>query len=227
MIEQFLVLLAASLLGAQLIISLVLVKGDICPGQRGRIHKTLPVLCFLWLAVCWQYPYALNIPIILGYFFSQVQTRKTKEQGPLWIFHLTNLFSFAIWMFQVFSNDVIASKLVSLVGLFLLGGILGHCFLTQAKTRLQAFHRLLPIAGVISAILLSLVVLYEMNSIPFQANDKLVVNQFLASFLLLIVGVLTWCLHLLTSRKISLIQLLIACCILNLAVLLNLDNLAY
>ena len=227
MIEQFLVLLVASVLGAQLIISLVLVKGDICPGQRGRIHKTMPTLCILWLAICWQYPYALVIPIFLGYFFSQVQTKKTREQGPLWIFHLINLFSFLIFIFQLFNGAVVVNKLVLFVSLFLLGGILGHCFLTQAKTRLQAFHRLLPIAGVISAIVFSLVVLFEMNSIFPQLDNDDVLNQFLASFLLLIIGTLVWCLHLLTSRKVDLVQLVIAALTLNASVLLNLDNLTY
>lgn len=227
MIEQFLVLLTASLLGAQMIISLVLVKGDICPGQRGRLHKTLPALCILWLAICWLYPYALMIPIFLGYFFSQVQTKKTREQGPLWLFHLANFCSFLILMFQAFGSGIVVSKLVLFVSLFLLGGILGHCFLTQAKTRLQAFHRLLPIAGVISAIVFSLVILFEMNSIAFELDDETVVKQFLVSFLLLIAGVLVWCLHLLTSRKVSLAQLFVTGVMLNLAVLLNLDNLIY
>ena len=42
MIQQLLVTFPPMLFGAQALLTLLLIKGDICPGQRGRLHKMLP-----------------------------------------------------------------------------------------------------------------------------------------------------------------------------------------
>ncbi|GAL25633.1 hypothetical protein JCM19239_574 [Vibrio variabilis] len=51
MITAVLTLLAPALAVAMLVLTLILAKGDICPGQRGRIHKLLPAVGILWLAI--------------------------------------------------------------------------------------------------------------------------------------------------------------------------------
>ncbi len=83
------------LLGAQIILTLVLVKGEICPGQRGRIHKVLPAIGVLWLAVASVKIEAFMIVAAIFYFYSQVQTKKTRDEGPLWVLYLANGLSIA------------------------------------------------------------------------------------------------------------------------------------
>ena len=88
MVESLLVQFAPMLLGAQLILTLILVKGDICPGQRGRIHKMLPAIGVLWLAVASLRIEAFLIVFAIFYFYSQVQTKKTRDSGPIWVMYL-------------------------------------------------------------------------------------------------------------------------------------------
>ena len=71
MVESLLVQFAPMLLGAQLILTLILVKGDICPGQRGRIHKMLPAIGVLWLAVASLRIEAFLVVFAIFYFYSQ------------------------------------------------------------------------------------------------------------------------------------------------------------
>lgn len=90
MLYSLISVFAPMLLGAQIILTLVLVKGEICPGQRGRIHKVLPALAVLWLAVASIKIEAFLVVFALFYFYSQVQTKKTREEGPLWVMYLAN-----------------------------------------------------------------------------------------------------------------------------------------
>ena len=84
MVESLLVQFAPMLLGAQLILTLILVKGNICPGQRGRIHKMLPAIGVLWLAVASLRIEAFLIVFAIFYFYSQVQNLIMNLDG----FHL-------------------------------------------------------------------------------------------------------------------------------------------
>lgn len=77
MVQQLLAVFPPMLLGAQLILTLILVKGDICPGQRGRIHKVLPVLAIMWLAVASLKIEAMMVVFAIAYFYSQVQTKNS------------------------------------------------------------------------------------------------------------------------------------------------------
>ncbi len=72
MVQQLLTVFAPMLLGAQLILTLILVKGDIGPGQRGRIHKVLPPIAIMWLAVASLRIEAMMIVFAIAYFYSQV-----------------------------------------------------------------------------------------------------------------------------------------------------------
>lgn len=83
------------LLGAQIILTMILVKGDICPGQRGRLHKVLPSIGVLWLAVASIKIEAFLVVFAIFYFYSRVQTTKTRNEGPLWVLYLVNGLSLA------------------------------------------------------------------------------------------------------------------------------------
>lgn len=212
MLYSLLSVMAPMLLGAQILLTLVLVKGDICPGQRGRVHKVLPVLAILWLAVASLKVEAFLVVFALLYFYSQVQTKKTRQEGPLWVLYLANGLSIAFVGILAFETGYWSASLSLVSQIVLLGAILGHLLLVQARSRLQAFHRILPVLGVISAMFMTLCLVpytYQLD----QDSLSLLIQPLLASFSLLIVGITVWCWHLLLTKPVAKGQLLIAQCL--------------
>ncbi|WP_414931213.1 hypothetical protein [Vibrio europaeus] len=209
MVQQLLTVFAPMLLGAQLVLTLILVKGDICPGQRGRIHKVLPPLAIMWLAVASLRIEAMMIVFAIAYFYSQVQTKKTREQGPIWVMYLANGLALAYVGIEVSSQASLAGGLSVLVLISLLGALLAHLLLTVARTRLQAFHRILPVSGVVSAMLMSLAILLKANGLDNETLTA-IVQPLLVGFALMISSVLVWCWHMLTAKEINKMQLGIA-----------------
>ncbi|MDR9826694.1 hypothetical protein RCJ22_13860 [Vibrio sp. FNV 38] len=195
MIATLLMTFPPMLLGAQLILTLILVKGEICPGQRGRIHRVLPVLAILWLAVCSLRVEAFMVVFAIFYFYTQVQTKKTREKGPLWLLFLAGGLAATFTVMLAFQAPQIAVTLGMMTWLVLLGGVLAHILLIVARTRLQAFHRLLPFSGVIAAMVFSLSVLWLSVSLDIDANPQLLM-PILSMIIMLIVGVIAWCWHL-------------------------------
>jgi len=209
MVQQLLAVFAPMLLGAQLILTLILVKGDICPGQRGRIHKVLPTLAILWLAVSSLRIEAMMVVFAIGYFYTQVQTKKTREKGPIWVMYLANGLALAYVGIEVTTQTSLAASLSLLVQVFLLGAMLAHLLLTVARTRLQAFHRILPVTGVVAAMLMSLAILLKALGLPADTLTA-ITQPLLVGFALLIAAVVIWCWHMLTSKEINKMQLAIA-----------------
>jgi len=209
MIQQLLAVFAPMLLGAQLLLTLILVKGDICPGQRGRVHKMLPSLAILWLAVASLRIEAMMVVFAIAYFYSQVQTKKTRDQGPIWVMYLANGLALAYVGIQIFEQPTLAAGLSVVVQIFLLGAMLAHLLLTIARTRLQAFHRILPVTGVVAAMLMSLTILLKTFGLDSDVLAS-VTQPLLTGFALLITAIVAWCWHLLTSKEINKGQLAIA-----------------
>ncbi|RSD32119.1 hypothetical protein [Vibrio pectenicida] len=209
MIQPIISFFPPMLLGAQLVSTLILVKGDICPGQRGRIHKVLPAIALMWLAVTSLKIEAMMVVFAIAYFYSQVQTGKTRVQGPLWVMHLANGLAFSYVCIVISEQSDIATAARVIIEILLLGALFSHLLLTVAKTRLQAFHRILPVTGVVSVMLLSLVVLVKSTQIDQQV---LVDNThaLLSGFALLITSVLIWCWHLVFSKAVHKVQLWVA-----------------
>ncbi|MGR5061422.1 hypothetical protein [Photobacterium sp. DNB22_13_2] len=211
-----LIYLIPALLGAQLVLTLVLTKGDICPGQRGRVHKTLPVLLVGWLVVALFQPYAFLPLAALGYFTLKVKTGKTRDAGPLNVFYVANVLAFFVW-FSMLLTLTLPVAVMSLVSVALFGSLLAHLLLTQARTRLQAFHRLLPFAGFVSAMVSVLCLLW----LAYQFDESqlaLLTTNIVASLVLLVAGLLVWSMHLLTGKTVNRWQLVIAAGILVLSV---------
>ncbi|MEX0335170.1 hypothetical protein [Vibrio tubiashii] len=209
MVQQLLTVFAPMLLGAQLILTLILVKGDICPGQRGRIHKVLPPIAIMWLAVASLRIEAMMIVFAIAYFYSQVQTKKTRDQGPIWVMYLANGLALAYVGIEVGSQASLAGGLSVFVQISLLGALLAHLLLTIARTRLQAFHRILPVSGVVSAMLMSLAILLKANGLDNETLTA-VIQPLLVCFALMISSVFVWCWHMLTAKEINKMQLGIA-----------------
>lgn len=209
MVQQLLAVFPPMLLGAQLILTLILVKGDICPGQRGRIHKVLPVLAIMWLAVASLKIEAMMVVFAIAYFYSQVQTKKTRVQGPLWVMYLANGLALAYVAIGIGEQPDLAASLNVFVQIILLGVLFAHLLLTVARTRLQAFHRILPVTGVISAMLMSLAILLKAFGLEEVALTQ-ATQPLLVGFALLITSVLIWCWHIIVSKTVNKIQLAVA-----------------
>ncbi|NRF25746.1 hypothetical protein HRJ45_13185 [Vibrio coralliilyticus] len=209
MVQQLLAVFPPMLLGAQLILTLILVKGDICPGQRGRIHKVLPVLAIMWLAVASLKIEAMMVVFAIAYFYSQVQTKKTRVQGPLWVMYLANGLALAYVAIGIGEQPDLAAGINVFVQIILLGALFAHLLLTVARTRLQAFHRILPVTGVISAMLMSLAILLKAFGLEEVALTQ-ATQPLLIGFALLITSVLIWCWHIIVSKTVNKIQLAVA-----------------
>lgn len=206
MISQVVLLFAPMLLGAQLVLLIVLVKGDICPGQRGRIHKVLPYIGLLWLAVAVYLPVALILSLPIFYFYSRVKTSKTRDRGPLQALYIACAFSILFVLVQAFQQSTIAVGLVMLVSAVLLGASFAHLLLTMAKTRLQAFHRILPFCGVVASIVIVILTLIHAYG-PLVENSEHLLNQAIVGLVLLLIGVFVWCAHIVVTKSPSKVQL--------------------
>lgn len=209
MVESLLVQFAPMLLGAQLILTLILVKGDICPGQRGRIHKMLPAIGVLWLAVASLRIEAFLIVFAIFYFYSQVQTKKTRDSGPIWVMYLACGLALSYVAIQASEQVNPVGIITTVLLVALLGASFGHLLLTIARTRLQAFHRVLPVVGVLSGMLVVLATVINVYSLS-EAQLEPVISTLLFSFALLISSIVVWCWHLLFAKTPEKVQLTIA-----------------
>ncbi|MEZ8584407.1 hypothetical protein AB6C83_07140 [Vibrio cyclitrophicus] len=209
MVETLLVQFAPMLLGAQLILTLILVKGDICPGQRGRIHKMLPAIGVLWLAVASVKIEAFLVVFAIFYFYSQVQTKKTRDSGPIWVMYLACGLALSYVAIQATEQATAVGIITTLLLVVLLGAAFGHLLLTIARTRLQAFHRVLPVVGVLTGMLVVLATVVSVYSLS-EAQLEPVISTLLFSFALLISSIVVWCWHLLFARTPEKLQLSIS-----------------
>ncbi|USP15006.1 hypothetical protein [Vibrio gazogenes] len=213
MLNAFIAVLLPMTAGSQFILTLVLTRGEICPGQRGRIHRILPLLLVLWLLVASQHLYTLLNVALIGYFYSQVKTGKTRQEGPLKILYLANGVAGLTMFFAILTAPNWVAAVTLILSCLLLGAIAAHWLLTVARTRLQAFHRLLPIAGILAAMLLTLcIVPLAANMDPIQLHN--VLHSILLSFSLLVVAVIIWSWHLLMAKSADKVQLGISCVVL-------------
>ncbi len=206
MIQNLLALFAPMLLGAQIILTLVLVKGEICPGQRGRVHKLLPILAVIWLAVSSLKIEAFMVTAALTYFYTQVQTKKTREKGPLWVMYLANGLALAYVAIMLGEQTNLAASANVFMQILLLGGCFAQLLLVVARSRLQAFQRILPVVGVVSAMLTSLTILGAIYGLPDSELEQLIMPLF-TSFGAMIIGVVVWCWHMFSHKAANKVQL--------------------
>ncbi|HIF9068975.1 TPA: hypothetical protein ACX6QT_001499 [Photobacterium damselae] len=222
MATGYLTFLIPALLGAQLVFSLVLTKGEICPGQRGRVHKTLPVLLLGWIIATIAQPFAVLPFFALAFFTVKVKTGKTRDAGPIKALYGADVLAAFCWLLLL-PSMTLAQTGLSLVSIVLFGALVGHLLLTQARTRLQAFHKILPFAGFVSGILAVLCLCAHMMTLSEQQISQLT-GSFIAALVLLVAGLLVWVGHILLHKTVNKWQLLVALALLILsgAVQLNL-----
>jgi hypothetical protein len=201
MLSALIAMFAPMAAGAQLIVMLVMLKGEICPGQRGRIHRILPVLVGFWLIAATQ-PHRLYLLLIAGstlYFYAQVNTGKTREKGPLWAMYTASGVALVSILQEIYLAPDWIAAVFMLLSCVLLGAAAAHGLLTLAKTRLQAFHRLLPVIGIAAAMLLALCMLPFASQMTSLALHE-VLPQVLTCFMLLVAAAILWIGHLLLSK---------------------------
>lgn len=199
MSDQIISLIPAMWLGCLAILVLILRKGDICPGQRGRIYKTFPVLGILALLAAWHAPTMIVSVISIGYFFSRVKTGKTRQQGPKWALNVAVVVALMTVAVDVVSLPNATSAMGYLLCVPLLGAALAHVCLLIARSRLQAFHRILPFTGTVCAlglVSLLMVCVYVWPQMLLSSHAE----QVVASFLLLIASVGVWCGHIFVNK---------------------------
>ncbi|WP_434360234.1 hypothetical protein NF212_07420 [Parasalinivibrio latis] len=189
---------AAGLLGAQLVLTLVLLRGEICPGQRGRIHKVLWALVFSWLAIVPLQVWALLPFATLCGFAVVAKTGKTREKGPLPLLYTANILAAVVWVLGAMQSSAL-EVVAQLFTVGLVGSAISHLALIQARSRLQAFHRILPVTGIVSAIGLMLTMLAATLALPEAQLDSEVWRVGTMSGLLL-VGILFWVAHIVTQK---------------------------
>lgn len=213
MLTGYLTFLIPALLGAQLILTLVLTKGQICPGQRGRVHKTLPVILVGWVLAVASHPVAVLPLVLLGFFAFKVKTGKTRDAGPLPVLYAADLFALLSWLMLLPAMSLPQIGL-SFMAVALFGALLAHLLLTQARTRLQAFHRILPFTGFASAIISVLLLLWLFTGMD-EASVEAMTSEVIGALVLMVLSLLVWAGHILLTKKANRWQLLAAIALLT------------
>ncbi|OBT13454.1 hypothetical protein A9264_07250 [Vibrio sp. UCD-FRSSP16_10] len=207
-------------IGALAILMIALLKGDICPGQRGRLHKQLPIITCLFFVCAGAMP-AFVVPASLLIYFSmqtksQTKKGKTRDSGPVLLLGLALFSATLFWLYAMIS-PILDNKLVSIFGLVLaslatlifLGAALAHLLMIRARTRLQAFHTLLPVAGILSLMLLVLSVLIQAHWV-WADDSSAVIEIITKAFPVLLMAIILWSWHLFRSSKVNLTQISLA-----------------
>ncbi len=209
MLDSIFAVLPPLATGMLLIITIVLKKGQICPGQRGRIHKVLPVPAIIWLIAGIKMPFVLVNAAFIGFFLSKVKMGKSRKEGPLIALYTANAYSVFIIIYQmIMAHGWVPSSFV-LMETIMLGSIGAHWMLAFANSRLEAFHKLLPMAGVFFAIGVVLILVPFAFGSDEQTLQQLM-NVILFNFAILVTAIVIWCWHLILTRKISKVQISVA-----------------
>lgn len=146
-------------LGALIALGIVLWRGDLCPGQRARI---MAQIFSIWMVTGLSLMLAVEAgasgwllgcggtALVLGIALSLAQSRQENKRSIparlLWL-PAAPLALYGVGLLQV------QGWLSGLFQLVLLGAAFAHLMLLRARHRLQAFNLLLPLAGLIAAML--------------------------------------------------------------------------
>ncbi|MFM5417144.1 hypothetical protein [Aeromonas dhakensis] len=185
-------------LGALIALGLVLWRGDLCPGQRSRITTQIFSVWVitglsLMLAVeakaadwlIWSGGAALILGVVLSLAQSRLEGKRAIPATLFWL-PAVPLLVYGIGLLQI------QGWLGGLLQMVLLGAAFAHLMLLRARHRLQAFNTLLPLAGLVAAILsllwLAVLVGWQGNGAGLDALIPGVLTQ----AALLIAALLLW-----------------------------------
>ena len=189
--------LALTAIGALIVLLLVLLKGDLCPGQRRRISDGLMSVwavlgLSLMLAVEAQVPSLMlwwgGLTVVLGIGVLVYQARLAGKRS------LSLQWQVPALVLALGLGGAILVR-VGPAGLFMLGAggsVFGHLIMVRAKHRLQAFNLLLPVIGVSCALLFMLVLLGQVALYGDAVNVELLVLPFGQLCAAVLLGALVW-----------------------------------
>ncbi|WAF75104.1 hypothetical protein NRL00_11465 [Aeromonas dhakensis] len=205
-------------LGALIALGLVLWRGDLCPGQRSRITTQLFSVWVitglsLMLAVeakaadwlIWSGGAALILGVVLSLAQSRLEGKRAIPATLFWL-PAVPLLVYGIGLLQI------QGWLGGLLQMVLLGAAFAHLMLLRARHRLQAFNTLLPLAGLVAAILsllwLAVLVGWQGNGASLDALIPAVLTQ----AALLIAALLLWFSPLYRQQETAPVVVSIALC---------------
>lgn len=132
-----------------MVMAMVLWKGQICPGQRRRLIKQGRGLTVLWLLTLAVGAVSLENSVLvfmvaaagIAYEFSRHQP--VRARNGLFASAIIGVLAFVAALF------VLPAKAVMFISLLTSGAAVTHALMVSARCRLQAFYRLLPAAGLL------------------------------------------------------------------------------
>ena len=146
-------------LGALITLGIVLWRGDICPGQRARINQQL---FSVWVMTALSLMLAIEakaagwllwssgISLVLGVALSLAQSRLEGKRSIPGILLWLPALPLALYGVGLLQQQGWFSGLLQLA---MLGSAFAHLMLLRARHRLSAFNTLLPLAGLVGAII--------------------------------------------------------------------------
>lgn len=185
-------------LGALIALGLVLWRGDLCPGQRSRITTQIfsvwvITALSLMLAVeakaadwlIWSGGAALILGVVLSLAQSRLEGKRAIPATLFWL-PAVPLLVYGIGLLQI------QGWLGGLLQMVLLGAAFAHLMLLRARHRLQAFNTLLPLAGLVAAILSLLWLAVLVGGQGSGAGLDALIPGVLTQAALLIAALLLW-----------------------------------
>lgn len=151
---------------AQLLCSIVFIKGEICPGQRGRLIKVHSLFSLFWLGVLFEFPAVALCGLLMSLLaFKQPKENINLRQKLLYLGVVAGIvgsLSYLIAGINASLNWLVFSPFSQL----LLGTVLANMALVVSKNRLQGFIALLPF---LMALLLTLNVIFVLTLLASQS----------------------------------------------------------
>ncbi len=146
-----------SLTGAQAILTLALVKGDICPGQRGRLHTQFIILNatgYILSFIHWSSSIFLFISqLCLSFFIFKNKKRKTNTSYFKFSLFLSNVINLTLALFICYQL-YLPQAFILISQLFITGGLLASLLMRNSRSRLTHFMALMPYIGLFFSIIL-------------------------------------------------------------------------
>ncbi len=192
-----------SLTGAQAILTLALFKGDICPGQRGRLHTQFIILNIIGYLLFFIYlPSSLFLflsQLSLSFFILKNKKKKTSTSHFKSSLYLSNIINLALILF-ICSRLYFPQAFILIAQVFIIGSLLASVLMRYARSRLKHLMALMPYTGLIFSILL--IINIAMIHLYYQPlNHQIII--LCTGLMLLLLSLFLWIAQTLFNLKTS------------------------
>ncbi|MDH2926668.1 hypothetical protein [Lonepinella koalarum] len=178
---------SCAFLTAQLLCLVVFIKGEICPGQRGRLMASQSLFAIYWLCsgiigLFGTHQVAILAMSACGLIMTIVALKQPKEDETLRNKRLfggiiIGLSGVAIYLWLIFTQPISNAIIYSPLAQLFIGVILANFALLISRNRLQAFIALLPFAMSV-LLLLNIISVLIFMSITTSQSAVLFTNYF-------------------------------------------------